>query len=87
MRVNDCATSVAAADVRPRVYCGEGDEPVLLVDPSGPIAVVLMAEPLRFADTFSTAVTNHVFDKLVDPAQQLAVVGLPPEIVIPGAVP
>lgn len=55
---------------------------VLVGDPTGPVAVEAMLEGFRFADAF-VAVTLDVFAHCVDPLEDLAVLGLPPDVVFP----
>ena len=58
------------------------DEPVLVGDAARPVAVEPVLERLGLADAL-VVVAGDVLRECVDPLQDLAVLGLPPEVVIP----
>src|ERR1019366_4428990 len=66
------------------VVSGLVDEAVLVCDASRPIALKPMSEWLRLTDPV-VAVASDVLDQGVDPFERLAVLTLPPQIVLPGA--
>src|SRR5205814_60608 len=59
------------------------DEPVLVVDPAGPVPLEVL-EQFGLADAFVAGAVD-VGDQSVDPPEHPAVVNLPPEVVLPGA--
>src|ERR1035437_2185666 len=66
------------------VVSGLVDEAVHVCDASRPIALKPMSEWLRLTDPV-VAVASDVLDQGVDPFERLAVLTLPPQIVLPGA--
>src|SRR5664280_2470759 len=66
------------------VVCGLVDEAVLVCDASRPVALRPMSEWLGLTDSV-VAVAGDVLDQGVDPFERLAVLTLPPQIVLPGA--
>src|SRR5271170_2159075 len=56
---------------------------VLVGDAPGPVALEAVLERLGLADPF-IPVAPDVLDQLVDPLEDLAVLGLPPDVVRPG---
>src|SRR5665647_452347 len=60
------------------------NEPVLIGDAPRPVAVKPTFEGLGFTDPL-IAVPFEILDQRVDPSQDLAVLGLPPHVIIPGA--
>lgn len=58
-------------------------EAVLVGDPSGPVALEGVAQGLGLTDAL-VAVAGHLMDERIDALQDLAVLHLPPEVVLPG---
>lgn len=72
---------VVAACGHPDLIFGDlVDEPVLVGDPAGPVALEPMFEWLGCADAL-VAVAFDVLDQGVDPFEDLPVLGLPPQVV------
>src|SRR6266540_1450284 len=59
------------------------DESVFVSDAARPVALEAMLQSLGFADAF-VPVRTDVFDQSVDAFEQLPILGLPPDVVIPG---
>src|ERR1700756_305458 len=59
------------------------DQAMLISDPAGPVAVEAMLERLGLADSL-VAVALDVGDQGVNPLEDPAVLGLPPDLVRPG---
>src|SRR5512145_32295 len=60
------------------------DKTVLVGNPPGPIPLEPMLERLRLADSLVTVAVD-VLDQGIDPLEDLAVLDLPPEVVVPCA--
>jgi len=74
---------VVAAGSDPDLVFGDlVDEPMFLGGPSRPVTREVVFERLRLANAF-IAVADHVLDQLVDPFENSAVLGLPPQVVLP----
>lgn len=74
---------VAIATLRDedRVVLDLVDQTVFVIDLTRPVAQEAVFERFGFADPF-VAVAYHVRDECVDPLERLAVLNLPPEVVL-----
>src|SRR5699024_5208815 len=59
-------------------------QPVLVIDPPRPIPLETVLQRFGLTDPF-IAVTSDVLDQAIDPLQQLAVLLLPPQVVVPAS--
>ncbi len=75
---------VVAAGRDPDLVIGDlVDRPVFICDAAKPVAGKVVFEGFGLADAF-VAVTDDVLAQLVDAFEDLAVLGLPPQVVFPG---
>ena len=74
---------VPAGDYTDLVLGDLADEAVLVRDPAGPAPLEPVLERLELADPLVAAALD-IGDQSVDPLEDLAVLSLPPQVVIPG---
>ena len=77
------AVVVAAGGDADLPFGGLVDETMLVGDPARPVVGEVVLEGLWFAETL-IAVADDVADQQVDALEDLAVLGLPPQVVLPG---